>query len=146
MKTKPVLRRVVKSKGLGAEHLDHILNVDGLIFEVIGQVTVNCRCIARYHGWVPVKLAGYSTMLKSPSESRCEILIMGTSNRHLSEESFGGERSQRVYLWGFPFLNFLHTSSEGRLLDALADNTSPATLTEIDSFQPKIANELKSCR
>lgn len=51
MKTKPVLHRVVKSRGLAAEYIDRILNIDGLVVEMKGHVNVNERCIQRYHPW-----------------------------------------------------------------------------------------------
>ena len=37
MKTKPVLHRVVKGRGLAAEYIDEILNIDGLIVQVMGM-------------------------------------------------------------------------------------------------------------
>ncbi|KAL8757771.1 MAG: hypothetical protein Q9199_001983 [Rusavskia elegans] len=49
MKTKPVLHRVVKSRGLAAEYIDRILNIDGLAVEVMGHVILNGRCIERYN-------------------------------------------------------------------------------------------------
>ncbi|KAL9005233.1 MAG: hypothetical protein Q9188_001993 [Gyalolechia gomerana] len=51
MKTKPVLHRVVKSRGLAAEYLDRILSIDGLVVEVMGHVIVNGMCIHRYNPW-----------------------------------------------------------------------------------------------
>lgn len=51
MKTKPVLHRVVKSRGLAAEHIDQILSIDGLVVEIMGHVIVNGRCIHRYNPW-----------------------------------------------------------------------------------------------
>lgn len=47
MKTKPVLHRVVKSKGSAAEYINQIFNIEGLVVEVMGHVVVNGRCIAR---------------------------------------------------------------------------------------------------
>ena len=49
MKTKPVLHRVVKSRGLAAEHIDRILNIDGLVVDIMGHVIVNGRCIQRHN-------------------------------------------------------------------------------------------------
>lgn len=49
MKTKPVLHRVVKCRGLAAEYIDRILAIDGLVVEVMGHVIVNGRCIQRYN-------------------------------------------------------------------------------------------------
>ena len=49
MKTKPVLHRVVKSRGLAAEYIDRILAIDGLVVEVMGHVIVNGRCVQRYN-------------------------------------------------------------------------------------------------
>ncbi|KAI4119219.1 MAG: hypothetical protein LQ345_000813 [Seirophora villosa] len=51
MKTKPVLHRVVKSRGLAAEYIDRILDIDGLVMEMMGHVIVNGRCIQEYHPW-----------------------------------------------------------------------------------------------
>ena len=64
MKTKPVLHRVVKSRGLAAEHIEHILSIDGLIVEVMGHVIVNGRCIARYNNWT--RLANWLGILAGP--------------------------------------------------------------------------------
>ena len=64
MKTKPVLHRVVKSRGLAAEHIDHILNIDGIIVEVMGHVIVNGRCIARYNNWS--RLSNWLGILAGP--------------------------------------------------------------------------------
>lgn len=64
MKTKPVLHQVVKSRGLAAEHIDHILNIDGLIVEVMGHVIVNGRCIARYNNWL--RLSNWLGILAGP--------------------------------------------------------------------------------
>lgn len=64
MKTKPVLHRVVKSRGLAAEHIDHILSIDGLIVEVMGHVIVNGRCIARYNNWT--RLSNWLGILAGP--------------------------------------------------------------------------------
>ena len=49
MKTKPVLHRVVKSRGDAAEYIDRILNIDGLVVDVMGHVIVNGRCIQRHN-------------------------------------------------------------------------------------------------
>ena len=54
MKTKPVLHRVVKSRGLANEYVDRILAIDGLVVEVMGHVIVNGRCIHRY-SWISAK-------------------------------------------------------------------------------------------
>lgn len=64
MKTKPVLHRVVKSKGSAAEYIDHIFNIEGLIVEVMGHVVVNGRCIARYSSWA--RLSSYFGILAGP--------------------------------------------------------------------------------
>lgn len=64
MKTKPVLHRVVKTRGLAAEHIDNILSIDGLIIEVMGHVIVNGRCIARYNQWL--RLSNWLGVLAGP--------------------------------------------------------------------------------
>lgn len=64
MKTKPVLHRVVKGRGLAAEYIDEILNIDGLIVEVMGHVIVDGRCIARYNQWT--RLANWLGILAGP--------------------------------------------------------------------------------
>ena len=64
MKTKPVLHRVVKSKGSAAEYIDHIFNIDGLVVETMGHIVVNGRCIARYNKWT--RLSSYFGILAGP--------------------------------------------------------------------------------
>ncbi|KAL9013160.1 MAG: hypothetical protein Q9173_002134 [Seirophora scorigena] len=51
MKTKPVLHRVVKSRGLAAEYIDRILDIDELVVKMMGHVIVNGRCIQMYNSW-----------------------------------------------------------------------------------------------
>ncbi|KAL8832879.1 MAG: hypothetical protein Q9170_004699 [Blastenia crenularia] len=64
MKTKPVLHRVVKSRGLAAEYIDRILAIDGLVVEVMGHVIVSGRCIQRYNPWF--RLSNWLGLLAGP--------------------------------------------------------------------------------
>lgn len=52
MKNKPVLHRVVRSRGLAAQYIEEILNLDDLTVEILGHVIVNGRCVARYSTWL----------------------------------------------------------------------------------------------
>ena len=67
MKTKPVLHRVVKSRGLAAEYIDHILAIDGLVVEVMGHVIVNGRCIQRYNQWL--RMSNWLGLLAGPYDT-----------------------------------------------------------------------------
>ena len=64
MKTKPVLHRVVKTRGLAAEYFDNILSIDGLVVEVMGHAIVDGQCIARYNQWL--RLANWLGVLAGP--------------------------------------------------------------------------------
>lgn len=52
MKTKPVLHRVVKTRGAAAKYIDEILKIEGLTVELLGHVIINGRCISRYNSWL----------------------------------------------------------------------------------------------
>ena len=51
MKTKPVLHKVVKSRGVAAEYIEAVLAVEGLVVEVMGHVIVDGRVVGRYSQW-----------------------------------------------------------------------------------------------
>lgn len=76
MKTKPVLHRVVKSRGLAAEYIDRILNIDGLAVEVMGHVILNGRCIERYNQIL--RLSNWFGLLAGPYDiNRLTIITQG---------------------------------------------------------------------
>ena len=64
MKTKPVLHRVVKSRGSAAEFIDQIFSIEGLVVEIMEHMVVNGRCIARYSKWA--RLSSYLGILAGP--------------------------------------------------------------------------------
>lgn len=51
MQTDPVLHKVVQNRQEATEYIDAILRKPGLVFEVMGHVIINGRCVCRMNKW-----------------------------------------------------------------------------------------------
>ncbi|KAI2629549.1 hypothetical protein GGR54DRAFT_267464 [Hypoxylon sp. NC1633] len=49
MKERPVIHRIVKNEEDADEFMYEVLNTDGLMFELLGHVFINGRCVKRYN-------------------------------------------------------------------------------------------------
>ena len=52
MQTDPVLYKAVKSRQEATEYIETILHKPDLVFEIMGHVIINGRCVCRVNKWL----------------------------------------------------------------------------------------------